>query len=130
MVLLLTEKLMKIHMNGYFQIIGMKKMIICLDGLSLERHRSFVNKLCKVPMRFADSYKQSLIFQKSLSRVIEVSGPLHASFHMLQVTCDIYKSLLQATQKCLGRKKINMSQVSETHRPCHSIVSILYEKLV
>ena len=104
-------------------------MIICLDGLSLERHISFVNKLCKLPMRFTDSYKQSLIFQKALSRVIEVSGPLHTAFHMLQVVYTVYKSVLQATQKCLGWKKINMSQVSETYRLCHSMISILYEEL-
>ena len=69
-------------------------MIICLDGLSLKRHRSFVSKLCKLPMRFIDSYKQSLVFQKVLSRVTEVSGPLHTSFHMLQVMHTVHKSLL------------------------------------
>ena len=79
-----------------------KSMIICLDGLSLDRHRSFQNKLCKMNMKFTDTFQQSLTFQKALSRVIAVSGPLHTAFHMLQVIYDIYKDILQNVQLCLG----------------------------
>ena len=90
-----------------------KTMVLCLDGLSLDRHRSFLNKLCNLPMNFSNSYKQSLIFQKALSRVIQISGLLHTTFHMLQAIYSIYKLVMQCTQNCLGWRKINMSKVSD-----------------
>ena len=104
-------------------------MILCLDGLSLERHKSFLHKLCSLPMNFTNAYQQSIVFQKALSRVIEISGPLHTSFHMLQVVYTIYKSLLSTVQQCLGWKRVNNQKVSDNYRLCLSMVNLLYEEL-
>lgn len=69
-----------------------------MDGLSLDRHRSFQTKLTNLPLNFTDSFKQSLVFQKALSRVIEISGPLHMAFHMLQCVYIIYSGMLKLLQ--------------------------------
>ena len=79
-----------------------KTMVVCLDGLSLDRHRLFSSKLSNIPLSFTQSFKQSLVFQKALSGVIEISGPLHMDFHMLQSVFSIYKLFIRAVQECLG----------------------------
>ena len=42
-----------------------------------KKHRSFYNKLIKLPLYFSNTFRQSQIFHKALSRVVEISGPLH-----------------------------------------------------
>ena len=106
-----------------------KTMLICLDGLSLDRHRGFKTKLCKMNMKFTDTFEQTLQFQKALTRVMAVSGPLHMAFHMLQVIFDVYRHLLSNIQLCLGWKKINMSKVSQNYRVCLALTEILYEEI-
>ena len=76
-----------------------KQLYLCMDGLSLDRHRSFQRKLINLPYSYARVYKQSLIFQKALSRIIDISGPLHIAFHMLQYIYIIYKDMLKWAQK-------------------------------
>ena len=105
-----------------------KKIILCLDGLSLDRHRGFCNKLLKLPISFTNAYKQSQIFQKALTRVIDISGPLHTSFHILQSVYIVYGCLLKSVQHCLGWKKINHSKVSDNYRLCVHMVDIVYEE--
>ena len=72
-----------------------KTVYLCMDGLSLDRHRSFQKKLVNLPFSYHKSFSQSLIFQKSLSRVVEISGPLHIGFHMLQSIFVIYKDMIK-----------------------------------
>ena len=58
-------------------------MYLCLDGLSLDRHRSFQKRLTKLPVSFKQAYRQGLIFRKALEEVIKMTGPLHKVFHLL-----------------------------------------------
>ena len=61
-----------------------KTVYLCLDGLSVDRHRCFFRKMIDLPLSFTDEFLQAIEFRKALSCVIELSGPLHMSFHMLQ----------------------------------------------
>ena len=105
-----------------------KNIILCLDGLSLDRHRCFGNKLIKVPMNFTRAYKQSLVFKQALTRVIEISGPLHTAFHMLQSIFNIYRCFMKTMQDCIGWKKMKLNKVSENYRPCLSLIDMVYEE--
>lgn len=87
-----------------------KTVYLCLDGLSVDRHRCFFRKVIDLPLSFTDEFLQAIEFRKVLSRVIELSGPLHMSFHMLQSIYTLYGSLLMAGHKCLDWKKIETSK--------------------
>ena len=65
-------------------------MILCLNGLSTDAHRSFVKKLIKLPFGFAQAFRQSQMFYKALNRVIETSGPLHMAMRVLQCICTMF----------------------------------------
>ena len=106
-----------------------KTMYICLDGLSLDRHRSFCKKLIKLPLSFSAAFEQSLVFQKALSRVIEMSGPLHMSFHMLQSIYILFGNLLLVTQNCIEWKKIKPAKVSDNYRLCEALSLIAYDEI-
>ena len=106
-----------------------KTIILCLDGLSLDRHRGFCHKLLNLPMSFTRAFQQSKIFQKALSRVIDVSGPLHTAFHILQSIFIVYNCFLKCIQQCLGWKKITYTKVSENYRLCNHMVDIAYEEV-
>ena len=47
-----------------------KTLYLCMDGLSLDRHRSLQKKLVDTRLSFTKSFKQSIQFQKALSRII------------------------------------------------------------
>ena len=121
------------HEECYEWILGQmwenKHIILCLDGLSLDRHRGFYKKLVQLPLSFSKAYKQSLVFQKALTRVTEVSGPLHTAFHILQSIYIVHGSLLKCAQFCFGWKKIKFSKVSENYRLCVNMLNILYEEV-
>ena len=106
-----------------------KKIILCLDGLSLDRHRGFCNKLMRLPLSFTKAYQQSQIFQKALTRVVDISGPLHMSFHMLQSIFIVYNCFLKGIQQCLGWKKIQFTKVSDNYRLCVAMIDIAYEEV-
>ena len=72
-----------------------KVVYLCMDGLSLDRHRSFQNKLVKLPYSYSNLFKQSILFQKALTRVVDISGPLHIAFYMLQSIFIIYKDMMK-----------------------------------
>jgi hypothetical protein len=105
-----------------------KTMYLCLDGLSLDRHRSFTQKLINLPIRFTAAYEQSRIFQKALNQVIEVSGPLHMKFHMLQSIFTLYENLIETSQQCLQWKKVK-KKVSDSYRLCESLALLCYEEM-
>ena len=106
-----------------------KTLYICMDGLSLDRRRSFQKKLVSSPFSYHKSFEQSLIFQKSLSRVVEISGPLHIAFHMLQSIFVVYKDMIKWCQRVLDVKKINVNKVSDSfdtyRRHCYLILEEL-----
>ena len=72
-----------------------------MDGLSLDRHRSFQKKLVSLPFSYHKSFQQSLVFQKSLNRVVQISGPLHIAFHMLQSIFIIYKDMIKWARRVI-----------------------------
>ena len=43
-----------------------EKIRLCMDGLSLERHRTLQNKLSNKQMSFTEAYDQSVAFKKAL----------------------------------------------------------------
>ena len=102
---------------------------LCLDGLSLDRHRNFFRKLIELPISFTDSFEQAVEFQKALSRVIEMSGPLHMPFHMLQSIYILYDPLLLVSKECVDWKKLKMNKVSDNYRLACSLAFIVHEEL-
>ena len=106
-----------------------KTIILFLDGLLLDRHRCFGNKLINLPMSFTQAYRQSLIFKDALSRVIEVSGPLHTAFHMMQSIFNVYRCVLKTIKDCIGWKKMKLNHVSENYRQCCSLLDMVYEEI-
>ena len=106
-----------------------KTVYLCLDGLSIERHRCFYRKLLDLPLSFTEQFKQAVEFQKVFGRVIELSGPLHMSFHMLQCIYNLYGGLLRCSQICVDWKKIKVAKVSDNYRLCCSLAMIVYEEI-
>ena len=105
-----------------------RHMILALDGLSIDRFRSFLTGLENVPMSFTKIYEQNMIFQKAMSKVICVPGQLHMSFHMLQCIFTIFTDLLSCSQKCLEWKKLTHKQVSLSYNLCKSLLFITVEE--
>ena len=106
-----------------------KKIFLCLDGLSLDRHRGFCKKLIKLPMSFTNAYMQSQIFQKALTRVVELNGPLHTAFHILQSIYIVYNCFLKCIKQCIGWKKLNFLKVSDNYKLCVHMIDIAYEEV-
>ena len=106
-----------------------KTLYLCMDGLSLDRHRSFQRKLVNLPFSFDKAFKQSFIFQKALSRVIEISGPLHIAFHMLQSIYIIYKQMMLWGQKIVQWKKLNVLKVSESFDTYRQLCMIMLQEV-
>ena len=96
-------------------------MYLCMDGLSLDRHRSFQRKLINLPYSYSREFKQSLVFQKALTKVIDISGPLHIAFHMLQSMFIVYKDMTQWAQNVVGWKKVNVNKVSKSFDMCRQL---------
>ena len=89
-----------------------KMMHLTGDGLNSERFKSFKQKLKRIPQSFARNFKQSLMFQKALDRVIDSSGTLHMSFYILQLLYIMFRVILEWDSDVLQLKKINMKCVS------------------
>ena len=106
-----------------------RTVYLCMDGLSLDRHRSFQKKLVKLPYAYTKVFKQSIIFQKALTRVIDISGPLHIAFHMLQSLFIIYKDMMKWAQAVVNWKKINVNKVSESFDACRQLCIITLEEV-
>ena len=106
-----------------------RTVYLCMDGLSLDRHRSFQKKLVKLPYAYTKVFKQSIIFQKALSRVIDISGPLHIAFHMLQSIFIIYKDMMKWAQAVVNWEKINVNKVSESFDACRQLCMITLEEV-
>ena len=107
---------------------NIRQVYLCMDGLSLDRHRSFQRKLINLPYSYDKVFKQSLIFQKALTRVVDVSGPLHISFHMLQSIYIIYKDMMKWAQSVVGWKKVNVTKVSESFDMCKQLCMLTLQE--
>ena len=105
-----------------------KKIYLCMDGLSLERHRTLQKKLSNEPISFTKAYEQSVDFKKALGQIIEIYGPLHMAFHMLQCIFIIYGNFLKNIQTVLKWKRLKFKNVSETFRGCKTMVFLALEE--
>ena len=106
-----------------------KTVYLCIYGVSLDRHRSFQEKLVNLPFSYHKSFHQSLIFQKLLSRVVEISGPLHIGFHMLQSIFVIYKDMIKWGKHVVDWKKVNVNKVSDSYDTCCRLCMMLLQEL-
>ena len=60
--------------------------------------------------------------------MIDISGPLHIVFHMLQSIYIIYKDMMKWAKNVVGWKKVNVHKVSESFDMCRQLCMItLYE---
>ena len=112
--------LQRVDINSYPQwnlVAGWedKVMYLCMDGLSLDRHRSFQKRLVNLPISFTKAFKQAITFQKALSCVIDIPGPLHIAFHMLQCVYTVFGTLLKLFQNIVEWKKLCSLKVSECY---------------
>ena len=106
-----------------------KLLYLCLDGMSINRHRSFKKSLSLLPMNFMKSYEQSIIFKKAIDQVIPIPGPLHMSFHMLQSIYIVFDKLLHVAQKCLHWKCIYPTKISNCFRLSNFMAVMLFEEV-
>ena len=106
-----------------------RQVYLCMDGLSLDRHRSFQRKLINLPYSYDKVFKQSLVFQKALTRVVDISGPLHIAFHMLQSIYIIYKDMMKWAQSVVNWKKINVNKVSESFDMCRQLCMLTLQEI-
>ena len=88
-----------------------KLVLLCLDHLSLDRHSNFYRKLIYFTTIFADSREQKLDFQRALSMVIDMPGPLCISFRVLQCDCAVRNPFLCDSKERLELKKFKLINV-------------------
>lgn len=105
-----------------------KTFYLCMDGLSLDRHRSFERKLVNLPFSYAKAFRQAIVFQMALSGVVLISGPLQIAFHMPQSIYIIYKDMMKWSQNVVNWNKINVNKVSETFDTCWQLCMITLDK--
>ncbi len=103
-------------------------LYLCIDGLSLDRHRSFKKRLKMIPQSYARNFQQALVFQKALKRVIEIPGALHISFHMLQTIFDVFGVFIKWNVNVLKWKKIKVSKVSECFQLARELAFLVLEE--
>ena len=106
-----------------------RRMFLCIDGLSLDRHRHFQKKLANVKLSFTNAFKQSLIFQKALTRVTEINGPLHMAFHMLQTVYTVYGTMLKWGQTIVDWKRLTASKVCDSFDLCRQLLFLMLEEM-
>ena len=106
-----------------------RRMFLCVDGLSLDRHRHFQKKASNVKLSFTNSFKQSIIFQKALTRVTEINGPLHMAFHMLQTIYTVYGTMLKWGQTIVDWKRLSPSKVCDSFDLCRQLLFLMLDEL-
>ena len=82
-----------------------------------------------LPFSYHKTFQQSLVFQKSLNRVVQISGPLHIAFHMLQSMFIVYKDMIKWARRVIEWKKVNVNKVSDSFDTCRRLAMILLEEL-
>ena len=90
-----------------------RTVYLYMDRLSLDRHKSFQKKLIKLLYDHTKVFKQSLICQKALTQVIDISGPFHIAFHTLQFIFIINNDMMKWAQMVANWKEIHINKVSE-----------------
>ena len=62
-------------------------------------------------------------------KVIDISGPLHIAFHMLQSIFIIYKDMMKWAQNVVGWKKVNVNKVSESLDMCRQLCMLTLQEI-
>ena len=70
---------------GLYERWGNKRLFLCMGGLSLDCQCLFKKKLVRLPFLYDTYFKQLLVFQKEISRIVQICGTMRISFHMLHV---------------------------------------------
>ena len=60
---------------------------------------------------------------------MEISGPLHIAFHMLQSIYIVYKDMMNWAQKVVEWKKVNTNKVSESFNTCRQLCMMTLEEV-
>ena len=108
---------------------GENTLYLCIDGILLDRHRSFQRKLANLPYYFDKAFRQCIIFQKAFSKVVETYIPLHINFHMLQSILIVYRDMMNWAQKVVEWKKFNTAKVSESVDTCRQLCMMTHEEV-
>ena len=61
--------------------------------------------------------------------MVEISGPLHIAFHMLQSIYIVYKDMMNWAQKVVEWKKVNTNKVSESFDTCRQLCMMTLEEV-
>ena len=77
---------------------------------------------------FGPAYQQGLIFQQAMERIVEVNGPLHMVFHMLQTLYTIYKPFMTWCIDILKWKRIKMSQILDCYKNANIFLNIVLDE--
>jgi hypothetical protein len=104
------------------------------DGLMLDRIRQFFDDIKEITegtvSSFKDAYRQSLVLNQALSRVVPAPGDLHTRSHQLD---SIYRmfwgGFLQPICWKLGRKKVKGTDVTASYSQCHMLAELTYRCL-
>ena len=105
-----------------------KKLLLCIDGLSMDRHHGFYKKLLRVASGSTSSLKNAITFKRVFNNIIEVSGPLHIAFHILQTIFSIFNVMFKWAQKVIQWKKITVHQVSDNFRMCKELCFLVLDE--
>ena len=89
----------------------------------------FQKKLIKLLNYYTKIFKQIIVFQKALTRVIDISGLLHIAFHMLQSIFIIYKEMMKWAQTVINWKKMNVNKISESFDTCRQLCMLTLEEV-
>ena len=103
-------------------------MIFCIDGLSLDRHRHF-QKISNVKTSFSNVFKQSILFQKALSRAVEVNRPLHVALHMFQTTFTMFGTMLKWVQTLVDWKRLTSSNACDSFDLHRQLMFLMLDEL-
>ena len=106
-----------------------RRLILAVDGLSMDRHRGFQKKLATIKTSFTQHYEQAKIFKLAFGQIIEVNGQLHMAFHMLQSVFIIFHSLIQWAVDTVKWKRIKITKVSQNFRLCRRLAFMLQEEI-
>ena len=81
-----------------------------------------------VKASFSNDFKQARIFEKALSRVIELNGPLHMSFHILQCIYIIFGKMMEWGKAVVDWKRIKLNKVSESFELCKQLLFLMLDE--
>ena len=64
-----------------------------------------------------------------LTRIIDISGPMHITFHILQSIFIIYTNMMRWTQNLINWENFNVNKVSESFDTCRQFCILTLEEV-